>query len=99
MSLERALLLAAGARGSGYPNPTVGATVVADGAIVGEGVSEPAGGRHAEVLALRAAGDRAAGSTLYVTMEPCAHHGRTPPCVDAIAGGGGGVLVGGGAGR
>ena len=95
MSLERALLLAAGARGSGYPNPTVGATVVADGAIVGEGVSEPAGGRHAEVLALRAAGDRAAGSTLYVTMEPCAHHGRTPPCVDAIAGAGVGRVVAG----
>lgn len=84
MSMERALLLAAEASGNGYPNPTVGAVVVADGAVVGEGVSEPAGGRHAEVLALDAAGDRARGATLYVTMEPCAHHGRTPPCVDAI---------------
>ncbi len=84
MSMERALLLAAAASGNGYPNPTVGAVVVADGAVVGKGVSEPAGGRHAEVLALDAAGDAARGATLYVTMEPCSHHGRTPPCVDAI---------------
>ncbi|MFN0155766.1 MAG: bifunctional diaminohydroxyphosphoribosylaminopyrimidine deaminase/5-amino-6-(5-phosphoribosylamino)uracil reductase RibD [Gaiella sp.] len=84
MSLERALELAAAAAGRGYPNPTVGAVVVRDGEVVGEGVSEPAGGPHAEVLALAAAGDRARGSTLYVTMEPCTHHGRTPPCVEAI---------------
>jgi len=85
MSLERALELAAEARGNGYPNPTVGAVVVArDGTVVGEGVSEPAGGRHAEIVALDQAGERARGATLSVTMEPCAHHGRTPPCVDAI---------------
>ena len=85
MSLERALELAAEARGNGYPNPTVGAVVVApDGTVVGEGVSEPAGGRHAEIVALDEAGERARGATLFVTMEPCAHHGRTPPCVDAI---------------
>ena len=85
MSLGRALALVAAAPRSGYPNPTVGAVVVApDGATLGEGVSEPAGGRHAEVVALDAAGSRAEGATLYVTMEPCAHHGHTPPCVDAI---------------
>jgi diaminohydroxyphosphoribosylaminopyrimidine deaminase/5-amino-6-(5-phosphoribosylamino)uracil reductase len=85
VSLARALELAASAEGQGYPNPTVGAVVVAaDGTVVGEGVTEPAGGRHGEIVALEAAGDRARGATLYVTMEPCAHHGRTPPCTDAI---------------
>ena len=84
MSLDRALELAEAARGRAYPNPTVGAVVVAGGAIVGEGVTEPYGGRHGEVVALDAAGSLARGATLYVTMEPCAHHGRTPPCVDAI---------------
>ena len=85
MSLERALGLAAAKAGRGYPNPTAGAVVVApDGAILGEGVTEPAGGRHAEVVALDGAGDAARGATLFVTMEPCAHHGRTPPCVDRI---------------
>lgn len=85
MSLERALELVAAAPGRGYPNPTVGAVVVAsDGSVVAEGVTEPAGERHAEIVALDAAGDAARGATLYVTMEPCAHHGRTPPCVDRI---------------
>ena len=84
MSLDRALALVDAAGPVGYPNPTVGAVVVAGGAIVGEGVTEAYGGRHGEVVALAAAGDRARGATLYVTMEPCAHHGRTPPCVDAI---------------
>ena len=84
MSLERALALVDAAGPVGYPNPTVGAVLVADGAIVGEGVTEPYGGRHGEVVALAAAGDLARGATLFVTMEPCAHHGRTPPCVDAI---------------
>ena len=83
MSLERALELAEAARGRAYPKPTVGAVVVAGGEIVGEGVTEP-DGRHGEVVALEAAGGRARGGTLYVTLEPCAHHGRTPPCVDAI---------------
>ena len=86
MSLERALELAAAHAGRGYPNPTVGAVVVgAGGGVVGEGVSEAAGGPHAEVVALDAAGEAARGGTVFVTMEPCAHHGRTPPCVDRIA--------------
>ena len=84
MSLDRALELAAAAAGIAYPNPTVGAVVVADGEVVGEGVTEAYGGRHGEIVALAAAGDRARGATLYVTIEPCAHHGKTPPCVDAI---------------
>ncbi len=86
MSLDRALALVAATPGVGYPNPTVGAVVVAaDGSVAGEGVTEPAGGRHGEIVALDAAGERTHGGTLYVTMEPCAHHGRTPPCADAIA--------------
>jgi diaminohydroxyphosphoribosylaminopyrimidine deaminase/5-amino-6-(5-phosphoribosylamino)uracil reductase len=82
--LERALELARNGLGDTAPNPTVGAVVVRDGAVVGEGRTEPAGERHGEVVALDAAGAHAAGATLYVTMEPCAHHGRTPPCVDRI---------------
>ncbi len=85
MSIERALELVDGAAGRGYPNPTVGAVVVtSDGRAVGEGVTEAAGGRHGEVVALDHARDAARGATLYVTMEPCAHHGLTPPCVDRI---------------
>ena len=84
MSLERALELGEAARGTGYPKPTVAAVLVRDGEVVGEGWTE-AGGRHGEIVALAAAGDRARGSTLYVTMEPCAHHGTTPPCTEAIA--------------
>ncbi len=85
MSLDRALALVAAAPRSGYPNPTVGAVLVsASGAIVGEGITEPAGGRHAEIVALDAAGGAARGATLFVTMEPCSHHGRTPPCTDAV---------------
>jgi diaminohydroxyphosphoribosylaminopyrimidine deaminase/5-amino-6-(5-phosphoribosylamino)uracil reductase len=83
MSIARALELAAAARQRAYPKPTVGAVLVRDGEIVGEGATEHAG-RHAELVALDAAGDRARGATLYVTLEPCAHHGTTPPCVDAI---------------
>lgn len=84
MSLERALALAAAAPRRGYPNPTVGAVVVRDGAVVGEGVTEPYGGRHGEAVALDEAGERSRGGTLYLTMEPCAHHGKTPPCVDRV---------------
>ena len=84
MSLDRALELAGARAGVAYPNPTVGAVAVLDGAIVGEGVTEAYGGRHGEIVALAAAGELARGATLYVTMEPCAHHGKTPPCVDAI---------------
>jgi diaminohydroxyphosphoribosylaminopyrimidine deaminase/5-amino-6-(5-phosphoribosylamino)uracil reductase len=83
VSLERALALAAAAAGRAYPKPTVGAVVVRDGEIVGEGVTEP-GGRHGEVVALAAAGEAARGATLYATLEPCAHWGTTPPCTDAI---------------
>jgi diaminohydroxyphosphoribosylaminopyrimidine deaminase / 5-amino-6-(5-phosphoribosylamino)uracil reductase len=82
--LERALELAEHGRGRTHPNPVVGAVVARDGEVVGEGWHERAGGPHAEVVAIDAAGERARGATLYVTLEPCKHHGRTPPCVDAI---------------
>jgi diaminohydroxyphosphoribosylaminopyrimidine deaminase / 5-amino-6-(5-phosphoribosylamino)uracil reductase len=82
--VARALELAERGRGTTHPNPVVGAVVVRDGEIVGEGWHERKGGPHAEVLALEAAGERARGSTLYVTMEPCAHHGSTPPCTEAV---------------
>ena len=94
MSLERALELADQADGRAYPKPTVGAVVVADGEVVGEGATE-ADGRHGEVVALAAAGERARGATLFVTMEPCVHHGTTPPCVDAVLAAGIGRVVAG----
>jgi diaminohydroxyphosphoribosylaminopyrimidine deaminase / 5-amino-6-(5-phosphoribosylamino)uracil reductase len=84
MSLERALELAERGRGTTHPNPVVGAVVARDGEVVGEGWHERKGGPHAEVVALEAAGERARGATLYVTLEPCSTHGRTPPCTDAI---------------
>jgi diaminohydroxyphosphoribosylaminopyrimidine deaminase/5-amino-6-(5-phosphoribosylamino)uracil reductase len=84
VSIKRALELAERGRGTTYPNPVVGAVVVRDGAVVGEGWHERKGGPHAEVVALEAAGDRARDATLYVTMEPCAHHGSTPPCAEAV---------------
>src|SRR5262245_57380643 len=85
-----ALALALGRRGLGrtWPNPAVGAVIVRDvGAepvVVGRGWTQPGGRPHAEVEALRRAGDAARGATLYVTLEPCSHHGKTPPCADAI---------------
>ena len=79
-----ALELAEKGRGRTGTNPLVGAVVVSAGNIVGEGCHEVLGGPHAEVNALRTAGGKAEGATLYVTLEPCAHHGRTPPCVDEI---------------
>lgn len=82
--MQRALELAGAGWGRVHPNPLVGAVVVLDGAIVGEGAHREYGGPHAEVEALAAAGDHARGATLYVTLEPCAHHGKTPPCTDAI---------------
>jgi diaminohydroxyphosphoribosylaminopyrimidine deaminase/5-amino-6-(5-phosphoribosylamino)uracil reductase len=94
MSMERALELAADAGRRAYPKPTVGAVVVAGDEVVGEGATE-ASGTHGEVVALEQAGDRARGATLYVTMEPCAHHGTTPPCVDAILAAGIGSVVAG----
>lgn len=80
----RALALAARGRGRTSPNPCVGAVVVRNGEVVGEGFHPAAGQPHAEVFALAQAGERARGATLYVTLEPCRHHGKTPPCTDAI---------------
>ncbi len=72
-------------KGTTYPNPPVGAVILdADGEVVGVGATEPAGGDHAEILALRRAGDLAAGGTIVVTLEPCNHYGKTPPCVNAL---------------
>ncbi len=82
--LERALELAERGRGTTHPNPIVGAVVVSGDEVVGEGWHERKGGPHAEVVALDAAGEKARGATAYVTLEPCAHHGATPPCVDAL---------------
>ena len=81
--LERALELAGESLGVAHPKPTVGAVVVRDGEVVGEGVTE-AGGRHAETVALGAAGERARGATMFVTLEPCNHEGSTPPCTEAL---------------
>jgi diaminohydroxyphosphoribosylaminopyrimidine deaminase/5-amino-6-(5-phosphoribosylamino)uracil reductase len=80
------LALALGRRGLGrtWPNPSVGAVIVKDGVIVGRGWTQPGGRPHAEVVALRQAGAAARGATLYATLEPCSHHGKTPPCADAI---------------
>ena len=82
--MRRALDLARRGWGQTAPNPMVGAVVVRDGAVVGEGFHARFGEAHAEVVALAAAGERAQGATLYVTLEPCAHHGKTPPCADAV---------------
>lgn len=80
------LALALGRRGLGrtWPNPAVGAVVVKDGVIAGRGWTQPGGRPHAETEALKRAGKQAKGATIYVTLEPCSHHGKTPPCVDAI---------------
>jgi len=82
--MARALELAHKGHYTTHPNPRVGCVVVRDGQIVGEGWHERAGEPHAEVHALRAAGEQARGATAYVTLEPCSHHGRTPPCADAL---------------
>ena len=84
-AMATALAAAAAVRASTSPNPWVGAVIVgADGELLGVGATEPPGGRHAEIVALDAAGGAAAGATLVCTLEPCSHHGRTPPCTDAI---------------
>lgn len=82
--LERALELAERGRGTTQPNPVVGAVLVRDGEVVGEGWHKRKGEAHAEVNAIAAAGDRARGAILYVTLEPCAHVGSTPPCAQAV---------------
>ena len=82
--MDRALEIAHGGWGRVSPNPLVGAVIVRGGAIVGEGFHAEYGGEHAEVMAIRQAGAAAAGSTLYVTLEPCNHHGKKPPCTSSI---------------
>jgi len=86
--MRRALVLARQALYATAPNPRVGCVIVRDGQVLGEGATQPPGGPHAEVMALRDAAGRGhdpAGATFYVTLEPCSHHGRTPPCADALA--------------
>jgi diaminohydroxyphosphoribosylaminopyrimidine deaminase/5-amino-6-(5-phosphoribosylamino)uracil reductase len=95
--MDRALELAERGRGTTSPNPVVGAVIVRNDRVVGEGWHERPGEAHAEVRALEQAGDDARGATMYVTLEPCSHHGRTPPCADAIvAAGVARVVVGAG---
>jgi diaminohydroxyphosphoribosylaminopyrimidine deaminase/5-amino-6-(5-phosphoribosylamino)uracil reductase len=89
MDVDAAMRLAIGqgeqVKGTTYPNPPVGAVILdRDGDIAGVGGTQPPGGPHAEIIALRRAGERARGGTAVVTLEPCNHHGRTPPCVDAL---------------
>lgn len=84
-AMRLAILQAEKVKGTTYPNPPVGAVILdLDGQVAGVGATDPPGGPHAEVLALRRAGERAVGGTAVVTLEPCNHHGRTPPCVDAL---------------
>lgn len=92
-AMRRALELAERGRQTVSPNPMVGCVIVADGDMVGEGWHHVAGGPHAEVAALRAAGARARGATVYATLEPCTHTGRTPPCVDELLRAGVGRVV------
>src|ERR1700681_3212670 len=82
--MARALELAERGLTTTHPNPRVGCVIARDGQIIGEGWHERAGEPHAEVVALSAAGARAAGASAYVTLEPCSHFGRTPPCADAL---------------
>ncbi len=82
--IRRALELAGNAMGETFPNPLVGAVVVAGGGIVGEGYHRGPGRPHAEIEAIRDAGERARGAALYLNLEPCCHYGRTPPCTDGI---------------
>ena len=82
--MARALELARKAMGTTSPNPAVGAVIVRNGVVVGEGFTQPPGSSHAEVMALRQAGEEARGATMYVTLEPCSHFGRTPPCTRNI---------------
>src|SRR3954468_19820259 len=84
-AMRRALLLAETVRGTTSPNPAVGAVILdGSGALVGEGATHPAGGPHAEIVALEAAGELARGGAAIVTLEPCSHTGRTGPCTEAL---------------
>src|SRR6059058_339105 len=82
--MRAALALARRGLGSTWPNPSVGCVIVRDGTVVGRGATAPAGRPHAEAVALEMAGAAARGATAYVTLEPCSHHGQTPPCADAL---------------
>lgn len=82
--MDRALELGRRGMGNTWPNPAVGCVIVRDGQVVGEGWTQPGGRPHAETEALAQAGSSARGATVYVTLEPCAHHGETPPCTDAL---------------
>ncbi|WBU54775.1 bifunctional diaminohydroxyphosphoribosylaminopyrimidine deaminase/5-amino-6-(5-phosphoribosylamino)uracil reductase RibD [Paracoccus sp. SCSIO 75233] len=82
--MNHALRLAQRGLGNVWPNPNVGCVIVKDGIVVGRGWTQPGGRPHAERMALDQAGDAACGATVYTTLEPCAHHGRTPPCADAL---------------
>ncbi len=82
--IQQALQLAKRGVGTTSPNPSVGAVIVKDGVVVGEGYTQPPGQDHAEVMALKGAGERAKSATLYVSLEPCAHYGRTPPCTNSL---------------
>ncbi|MDG1977906.1 MAG: bifunctional diaminohydroxyphosphoribosylaminopyrimidine deaminase/5-amino-6-(5-phosphoribosylamino)uracil reductase RibD, partial [Phycisphaerales bacterium] len=83
--LERAVRIALRGHGEAEPNPSVGCVIAdAEGRVVGEGRTRPPGGPHGEIVALRQAGTAARGGVAWTTLEPCNHHGRTPPCVDAL---------------
>src|SRR5512135_2861090 len=86
--MRSALALARRGLGSTWPNPSVGCVIVRDGRVVGRAVTAPGGRPHAETAALEMAGTQARGATAYVTLEPCCHWGRTPPCTDALIGAG-----------
>lgn len=91
--MKLALTLGRRGLGNAWPNPAVGAVVVKDGIVLGRGWTQPGGRPHAETEALRGAGDQARGATLYVTLEPCSHHGKTPPCAEALIAHGVGRVV------
>jgi diaminohydroxyphosphoribosylaminopyrimidine deaminase/5-amino-6-(5-phosphoribosylamino)uracil reductase len=88
LHMRAALALARRGLGNAWPNPAVGCVLVKDGRVIGRGWTQPGGRPHAETEALRRAGEAARGATAYVTLEPCSHHGRTPPCCEALAGAG-----------
>lgn len=83
--MDHALVVARRGLGNTWPNPAVGCVLVRDGVVVGRGWTQPGGRPHAEVMALTQAGEAARGATAYVTLEPCAHHGKTPPCAEALS--------------